>query len=87
MIRVIHINDARGGPDEINIMRPNRHGNPFRIGADGSRTQVLCKFAAWAPRQPWFVEACLELRDKTLVCCCKPKACHGDLWAHWAGLL
>ena len=59
--------------------------NPFRIGPDGDRQQVIEKFAAY-----WYAPEQAELRllaqiqisyFEILGCWCKPEACHGDIIA------
>lgn len=55
-------------------------GNPFVIGADGTREEVIQKYAAWAFSTPeLIVKAKEDLVGKDLVCFCAPKACHGDV--------
>lgn len=63
-------------------------GNPFRIGPDGDREEVISKYAAWVPNQPWLMESLDQLRDRVLGCFCKPKEgfcgrllCHGQVLA------
>lgn len=53
-------------------------GNPFVIGRDGTREEVIEKFKCWAPTQPKVMEAIHALRGHDLSCFCKPKACHCD---------
>lgn len=61
-------------------MRPGIDGNPFVIGADGSRDEVLSKHEDYIFLAIRHNGADLErLRGKDLVCCCKPKRCHGDI--------
>lgn len=58
--------------------------NPFKIGFDGDRKDVLLKFAEYwyAPEQKTLrTFAIQELAGKTLVCWCHPMDCHGDLIA------
>lgn len=56
--------------------------NPFRIGRDGDRYEVIAKWGPWASSQPGLLERIRrELTDKILVCWCSPKACHGDILA------
>jgi hypothetical protein len=63
-------------------MRPSKYGNPYIIGRDGTRPQVIEKFKARLLRIPELIEmAKRELKGKRLGCCCKPLACHGDVWA------
>lgn len=67
---------------DVQITRPSKWGNPFRIGPDGTRAEVLEKYAAWIRTQPELVRAAkLELRGKRLGCVCVPKACHGHILA------
>jgi len=67
--------------------------NPFVIGRDGSRAEVLEKYKNWLLSQitqtssPALQEL-LRLRNillsaqtLTLACWCKPEACHGDILA------
>lgn len=64
----------------IYIGRPSKWGNPFVIGKDGTREEVITKYRAWLLAQPEKVEeAKRELAGKDLVCFCAPKGCHGDV--------
>ena len=64
----------------IYIGRPSVWGNPFEIGREGTRDQVIAKYEAWAKSNPDLVaKAKLELRGKNLVCWCSPLPCHGDV--------
>lgn len=66
-------------PGAVYIGRGTKWGNPFRIGEDGTRLDVLMKYARWAMSQPDFMVAVKkELRGKDLLCSCKPLPCHGD---------
>lgn len=63
------------------IGRPSKWGNPFVIGADGSRDEVVAKYRAWIVTQPDLMAALPDLKDKVLACWCSPEACHGDVLA------
>ncbi len=55
--------------------------NPFKIGKDGDREEVLKKFREYIMeriKDPQFKEELLKLKDKNLGCWCKPDKCHGD---------
>jgi hypothetical protein len=54
-------------------------GNPFKIGRDGSRDQVIAKYRAWIVRQTELMDALDELRGKDLACHCAPERCHADV--------
>jgi len=82
MTRVVHCKRA---PYDVYIGRPSKWGNPFEIGRDGTREQVIEKYRAWILTQPHLMAALPELRGKVLGCWCAPKACHGDVLAKLAG--
>lgn len=57
--------------------------NPYKIGKDGTREEVLWKYEHWYIRpqlgNPGAKEAILDLRGKILGCWCAPEPCHGDI--------
>jgi hypothetical protein len=64
----------------VYIGRPSKWGNPFQIGKDGTRQDVVEKFENWLMSNPELVDAARqELRGKNLICFCAPLACHGDI--------
>lgn len=72
-------------PYDVYIGRGSKWGNPFKIGVDGDRDEVIDKYAEWLFEQPELVkEAQTILRGKVLGCWCSPKACHGDILAEVA---
>lgn len=75
------------------ISRPYVLGNPFIVGIDGTRDEVIEKYQVWMYEQ---IEAKNDIyeelvrflhiaRDGNLVllCYCKPKKCHGDHIKDW----
>ena len=64
---------------DIYIGRPSKWGNPFIIGRDGTREQVIEKYRKWILSQPKLLASLSEIKDKTLGCWCSPKPCHGDI--------
>ena len=64
---------------DVYIGRPSKWGNPFEIGKDGTRKEVIEKYAAWIKTQPNLLADLHELRGKNLGCWCSPRACHGDV--------
>ena len=64
---------------DIYIGRPSKWGNPFTIGKDGSREEVIVKYEAWIRNNPELLKDLHELNSKTLACWCSPKPCHGDI--------
>jgi hypothetical protein len=69
---------------DVYIGRPSKWGNPFVIGKDGDRSQVIAKYRAWVVTQPHLMTALPELKGKVLACFCAPLACHGDVLAELA---
>lgn len=66
----------------VYIGRPSKWGNPFVVGIDGTRAEVIQKYEEWLRAQPDLVAAAKrELAGKALGCYCKPQACHGDVLA------
>ncbi len=65
---------------DILIDRRTPFGNPFRIGRDGTREEVIEKFRVWLPKQAWLMDMIEQLRGKRLACWCKPEPCHGDVY-------
>jgi len=70
--------------DAVYIGRPSKWGNPFVIGKDGNREQVIAKFEEWILGQPQLLADLHEIKGKDLVCWCAPEACHGDVLARLA---
>lgn len=65
---------------DVYIGRPSVFGNPFVIGKDGSREEVVAKYEQWLLGQPELVaKVKAELKGKVLACWCAPLACHGDV--------
>jgi hypothetical protein len=71
------------GPDPL-TGEPSRWGNPFVIGKDGTRAEVIRKHREWILRQPELVAMLHELRGKRLGCWCSGVHCHGETLAELA---
>lgn len=69
---------------DVYIGRPSKWGNPFVIGKDGSREEVVEKYRQWLLSNPELLEEVKELKGKILGCWCSPKECHGDILAELA---
>lgn len=75
--RVVH---CKREPFDVYIGRPSKWGNPFVIGVDGTRAEVIEKYRSWLEDRVISRRLNLdELRGKTLGCWCAPKPCHGDV--------
>jgi hypothetical protein len=67
---------------DVYIGRGSPFGNPYKIGWDGTRKDVIEKYREWFKKRltnPEFRGRVLELKDKKLGCFCKPDDCHGDV--------
>lgn len=79
----------KGGGDSryVYIGRPSKWGNPY-VMSEGALTREECveeyrndAMTGWPP-----FDDLSELKDKVLVCWCKPLPCHGDVLAELADL-
>lgn len=59
-------------------------GNPFEIGKDGTRDQVISKHREWIKTQPHLLAQIRTLQGKRLGCYCSPQLCHGHTLAAMA---
>ena len=65
---------------DLRIHRPHRFGNPFIIGKDGTRDEVIAKHREWIQKQPQLMKDVGNLKGKVLGCMCgaPKKRCHGE---------
>ena len=87
---IIIVNKHHGESGEY-IGRGSPLGNPFVIGKDGSREQVIAKYRVWLNEQimrknPVVLDELNRLGNKAidekglaLQCFCYPKPCHGEV--------
>lgn len=64
---------------DVYIGRGSDWGNPFKIGVDGTREQVIDKYRIWIQTQTHLMARLSELKGKRLGCYCAPEPCHGDV--------
>lgn len=76
MPKVVH---CRKEPYDVYIGRPSKWGNPFVIGKDGNRDEVIKKHKHWLLHNSKLMQSLPELKGKTLGCFCAPLPCHGDI--------
>lgn len=86
---MISIGNKAHGDEGIYVARPSLFGNPFEIGKDGTRSEVIQKY------EEYFVQRLetdehfkidflklvskAEKEDICLVCWCCPKSCHAEI--------
>ena len=82
MTKVININHT-AAQDYVPIGRGTLWGNPYVIGRDGTREEVIDKYRVYIVKrlliEAGLVFELMKLDGKTLGCYCKPEACHGDV--------
>lgn len=87
------VNIKAGEPYDVYIGRENGRYrlkrsdwyNPFKIGKDGTREEVISKYERYLLEEcPDLVERLPELEGKVLACWCAPQPCHGDVLARLA---
>jgi hypothetical protein len=61
------------------IGRPSKWGNPFEIGRDGTRRQVIEQYEHYILQSPQLLARLHELEGRVLGCWCAPQPCHGDV--------
>lgn len=74
--RIVH---CKREPFDIYIGRPGKWGNPFVIGKDGTREEVITKYREYVLKNPHLLSSLHELEGKILGCWCYPKPCHGEV--------
>ena len=79
MPRVLNKRDHGCPPGAVYVGRPSPWGNPFVIGRDGGRADVIAKYERWLDGQPTLLARLSELRGRDLVCWCAPLACHANV--------
>lgn len=81
------VNRDCGDAFDVYIGRRGPWGNPFIIGKDGERNDVIEKYKKYfyetLINDPSRKDAIMELKGLRLGCHCKPHACHGDVIAEY----
>jgi hypothetical protein len=83
MTKVVNKNKE---PYDAYIGRGSIFGNPYIIGKDGSRNEVISRYEDWFRfmlQDKRFFDAVCALKGKRLGCFCAPEKCHGDIIASW----
>jgi hypothetical protein len=76
----IVLNKKLGQTDGVYVGRPTVWGNPYEIGRDGTRTEVIDKYRLWMESNIGLVnKAKQELKGRNLICWCAPLPCHADV--------
>lgn len=76
LARVVHCKKEKY---DVYIGRPSPWGNPYEIGRDGTRLEVIEKYSQYIRSNPELLQKLPSLQGKTLGCWCAPAPCHGDI--------
>ena len=71
-------------PYDVYVGRPSPYGNPYIVGTDGDREEVIHKFREYfMGNKELQARALKECRGKKLGCWCAPQSCHADVIAEF----
>ena len=71
--------NLRKSPYDTYIGRGSKWGNPYIIGKDGTREEVINKYREYVLSKQELIGALTELDGKVLGCFCVPQRCHGEV--------
>lgn len=85
-MRTTVANIRNNEPYDVYIGRGHgtKWGNPFVLGKDGTRKEVIDKYREWISTQKDLLNDLKELKGEKLGCWCSPKLCHGHVLAELA---
>lgn len=91
-MKVANRNTYKSVPGEraTYVGRPSPLGNPFRIGPEGTREEVIEKYREWVKEAISFsghakTMFLLLSHSDVLLCSCAPLACHADVLVEMLG--
>ena len=64
---------------DVYIGRGSPFGNPFKIGIDGTRLEVIEKYKHYLAVNTTLQDKVKKIKGKKLGCFCSPLPCHGDI--------
>lgn len=73
------IGQKENRPNSVYVGRPSKWGNPYHIGSDGNRHDVIELYRIMLMRSPELLQDLHELKGKDLICWCAPFPCHADI--------
>jgi hypothetical protein len=82
-MRILNVKTDHIGPNAVRVDRSGPWGNPFVIGRDGTRDQVIALYRQWLwrmiLRDVVTKERLRELQGRDLACHCAPQRCHAEV--------
>lgn len=84
--QVLNVRDVgrRDTETRVYVGRPTKWSNPYQIGKDGTREEVIALYKRYFFGSGTAMAAAQELRGKDLVCWCAPLPCHADILLEFA---
>lgn len=79
MPKVLNKRTAAKQRQAIYVGRPSIWGNPFVIGKDGTRNEVIEKYRQKLLDSPYLMSQLDHLKGRDLLCWCAPLPCHADV--------
>lgn len=79
-----YVTHCKRGIYDVYGGRPGALGNPFVVGRDGTREQVIARFEEHLLVTPALLALLPDLRGKIIGCWCAPRPCHCDVLAWYA---
>ena len=80
MPKVWNRQDPSTPKDAVYVGRPTIYGNPFRVGRDGTREEVIELYRQHLENSPQLVAQIRQgCRGRDVSCWCAPLPCHGDV--------
>lgn len=75
---------AKEGGLLVRVDRANKRlGNPYALGKDGTRAEVVSNYRKLFETSSGMQYAARALTGKVLACWCYPESCHGDVIANY----
>lgn len=79
-MKVLNKKNITNMTGKVYIGRPSLFGNPYVIGKDGTRDEVIDKYEKYIMNCPKLLSRLNEIpEDSDIVCHCAPLRCHGDV--------
>lgn len=78
---IVHRNDV---PDEVYVGYPSIWANPYTTETGYTPMEAFVNYEQNLINTPDLWNRLLELRDKTLACCCKLPLCHTEILVYYA---
>ena len=85
MPSVFNLRNIPNGMEVVRVDRGSRWGNPFILGVDGDRDEVIRKFEEYLKWRLTIQPDWLKpLKGENLACWCAPRKCHADILMKYA---